>query len=324
MEYVNLPGTSVKVSRMCLGTMMFGDQTNEADSHAILNHAFEQGVNFIDTAVSYIAGGGERIIGKWLKEKGCREKCIVATKIFYPITDDLNDRGLNRNHIISATNTSLKNLNTDYIDLVHMHAPDYDTEMEETLDTCTTLIHAGKIRYLGISNYAAWQVADIVALCDKRGYIRPIISQSPYSLLFRDVERELIPCLKAHKMGMAVYNPIAGGLLSGKYKTRELQENTRFTYMKVYQDRYWNEKYFTMVEKLTTIAGNYGIPLLELAMRWCMYQNGVSVVISGVSKMEQIKQNISIFGKPALDEEILKACGQVWEEMENRTFSYNR
>jgi len=322
MEYVNLPYTSVKVSRMCLGTMMFGGLTTEADSLAIMDYAYDQGINFFDTAATYVHGECEKVVGKGLK--GRREKIILATKIGIPVTDEMNDQGLSRRNIIACTENCLKRLDTDYIDLMYLHTPDYDTEMEETLDTCTTLIHAGKIRYLGISNYAAWQVADIVALCDKRGYIRPIISQSPYRLLFRDVERELIPCLKAHKMGMAVYNPIAGGLLSGKYKTRELQENTRFTYMKVYQDRYWNEKYFTMVEKLTTIAGNYGIPLLELAMRWCMYQNGVSVVISGVSKMEQIKQNISIFGKPALDEEILKACGQVWEEMENRTFSYNR
>ena len=322
MEYVNLPCTSVKVSRMCLGAMMFGGQTNEADSLAIIDYAVDQGINFFDTASSYDRGEGERILGKGLK--GRRDKAILATKIAHAITDELNSIGLSRRHIIATTEKSLKNFNTDYIDLVYMHQPDNETDIEETLDTFSSLIRAGKILYLGVSNFAAWQIADLLAVCDKRGYIKPIISQSPYSLLFRDVERELLPCLKAHKMGMAVYNPIAGGLLSGKYKTRELLENTRFANKKTYYDRYWTDKNFAGVEKLSAIADKYSIPLLELALRWCIHQKGVNTVISGVSKMDQFKQNISIFEKSALDEEILKACNQVWEEMENKSFFYNR
>jgi aryl-alcohol dehydrogenase-like predicted oxidoreductase len=302
--------------------MMFGGQTNESDALAIVDYAYDQGINFVDTASSYDSGEGERILGKGLK--GRRDKVIIATKIAHAVTDDLNASGLSRRHIIATTDKSLKNFNTDYIDLVYMHQPDNETDIEETLDTFSALIRAGKILYLGVSNFAAWQIADLLAVCDKRGYIKPIISQSPYSLLFRDVERELIPCLKAHKMGMGVYNPIAAGLLSGKYKTRELLENTRFANKKLYFDRYWNEKNFTGVEKLSAIADKHGIPLLELALRWCIHQSGVSFVISGVSKMEQFKQNIPIFDKPALDEEILKACNQVWEEMENKTFFYNR
>lgn len=322
MKYVNLPCTSVKVSRICLGTMMFGGQTNEADSLAIIDYAYDQGFNFFDTASSYEHGEGERILGKGLK--GRREKVVVSTKIGYSISDEMNSSGLSRKIIIATTEKSLQNLNTDYIDLVYMHTPDYDTEMEETLDTFTTLIRAGKIRYLGLSNFAAWQIADIAALCEKRGYIRPIISQNPYSLLFRDIERELMPCLKAHKIGMAAYNPIAAGLLSGKYKTRELLENTRFANKKLYFDRYWNDKNFTGVEKLSAIADKNGISLLELAMRWCIHQSGVSLVLSGVSKLDQFKQNIPIFEKPALDGDILKACDQVWEGMESKTFFYNR
>ena len=323
MEYVNLPCTSVKVSRMCLGTMMFGGQTNEADSLAIMDYAYDQGVNFFDTSSSYENGEGEKVVGKGLK--GRRENIIVATKIGLSVSDNgLNISGLSRRHITATTEKSLKSLNTDYIDLMYLHKPDYETELEETLDTFTALVHAGKILYLGVSNFAAWQIADLLALCDKRGYIRPVISQSPYSLLFRDVERELLPCLKAHKMGMSVYNPIAAGLLSGKYKTRELLENTRFANSKAYQDRYWNEKNFAGAGKLSAIADKHGIPLLELALRWCIHQSGVSMVVSGVSNIEQLKQNIPVFGKPALDEPILKACNQVWDDMESRTFSYNR
>ena len=322
MQYVNLPNTSVKVSRMCLGTMMFGAQTNESDSFSILDSSLDQGINFIDTAACYVKGEGEKIIGKWLKER--REKIILATKIGIPVTDEMNDRGLSRKNIIATTDACLKRLNTDYVDLMYLHTPDYGTAIEETLDTFSTLIRDGKIRYLGVSNYAAWQIADIMAICDKWGYIKPIISQNPYSLIFRDVERELLPCLKAHKIGMSVYNPIAGGLLSGKYKTRELQENTRFANNKIYHDRYWTDKNFTAVEKLSAIAGKYGIPLLNLALRWCIYQSGVSMVVMGVSKLEQLKQNIQIFEESALDEEILKACDQVWEQMEDKHFFYNR
>ena len=322
MQYVNLPGTSIKVSRMCLGTMMFGGQTNEADSLGIIDYALDQGINFFDTAASYLKGEGERILGIGLKGK--RKNVIVATKIRNPVTADMNDWGLNRRHMLDCVNNSLKRLDTDYIDLVYMHAPDYDTEMEETLDTFTALIRAGKILYFGISNFAAWQIADIVALCDKRGYIKPIISQNAYSLLFRDVERELLPCLKAHKLGMAAYNPIAAGLLSGKYKSRELIENTRFTNRKLYYDRYWNDKCLDGMEKLSAIADKHGLPLLELALRWCIYRPGVSFVLSGVSKLEQLKQNIQIFEQPALDEGLVKESCQVWDEMEGKAFYYNR
>jgi len=302
--------------------MMFGGQTNEADSLAIIDYAYDHGINFFDTASSYEKGEGERILGKGLK--GRREHVIVATKIAHAVGDGLNASGLSRRHIIATTDKSLQNLATDYIDMVYLHQPDNETEIEETLDTFTTLIRAGKIRYLGVSNFAAWQIASLLAICDKRGYVRPIISQSPYSLLFRDVERELLPCLKAHKMGMAVYNPIAAGLLSGKYKTKEILENTRFANKKLYFDRYWNDKNFAGVERLSAIADKYGIPLLELALRWCIHQNGVSLVISGVSKMDQFRQNIPIFEKPALGDEILAECNQVWDEMENKTFFYNR
>ena len=174
MEYVNLPCTSVKVSRMCLGTMMFGGQTKEADALDIIDYACEQGINFFDTASSYEKGEGERILGKAFKER--RQKVIISTKIGHAVSGELNSIGLSRRHIIATTDKSLKNLNTDYIDLVYMHQPDNDTDIEETLDTFTTLVRSGKIRYLGVSNFAAWQIADLIALCDKRGYIKPIIS----------------------------------------------------------------------------------------------------------------------------------------------------
>ena len=322
MQYVNLSRTSIKVSRMSLGTMMFGDQTSESDSLAMMDYAFSQGVNFWDTASTYADGEGEKIVGKGLK--GRRNKIILATKIFHKSGEDMNDTGLNRRHLINCTEASLKRLGTDYIDLMYLHAPDYETEIEETLDTMNMLIRSGKILYFGVSNYAAWQVADIAGICERKGYVKPIISQNVYNLLIRDIERELIPCLKNYNMTLAVYNPIAAGLLSGKYKTRELLENTRFANKKLYYDRYWTDKYLDGVEKLQAIADKKGIPLLDLALTWCSYRPGVNTVLSGVSKIEQLKQNIEIFSKTALDDQTIEECNAVWDEMEGKTFLYNR
>ena len=322
MQYVNLTGTSIKISRMSLGTMMFGDQTKEEDCLSIMDYAFEHGVNLFDTASSYANGEGERIIGKGLK--GRREKIILATKIFNKSGDDQNDYGLNRRHLIKCTDACLKRLNTDYIDLMYIHNPDYETKTEETLETMSTLIRSGKILYFGVSNHAAWQIADIMGLCDKYGFIKPVISQNVYNLLLRDVENELLPCLKHYQIGMSVYNPIAAGLLSGKYKSKELQENTRFANKKLYYDRYWTDKYFDGLLKLTNIAEKKGLPLLNMALRWCSYRPGVTSVLSGVSRIEQLKQNVEIFSEAALDEETINECNKVWEEMENKTFQYNR
>ncbi len=165
MQYHNLPGTSLKVSALSLGTMMFGGQTSEADSIAIMDCAADGGINFWDTANAYNQGESERIVGKGLKDR--RDSIILATKVFNQMGGGLNDHGLSRRHILAAVDASLKRLDTDYIDLYYLHAPDYETGIEETMDTMTGLVRAGKIRYIGVSNYAAWQIADILALCEK-------------------------------------------------------------------------------------------------------------------------------------------------------------
>jgi aryl-alcohol dehydrogenase-like predicted oxidoreductase len=206
MEYNNLPGTGVKVSKLSLGTMMFGGQTGEAEALSIMDYCYEQGLNFWDTADMYNTGESERIVGKGLK--GRREDIVLATKVFYPVGNKLNNRGLNRRHIMESIDGSLRRLGTDYVDIYYMHAPDYETSPEETLDTLSCLVRSGKVRYLGVSNFASWQIADILGLCELKGFIKPVISQNIYNLLLRDVEQELVPCLGAHNMGMAVYNPM--------------------------------------------------------------------------------------------------------------------
>ena len=322
MRYNNLPGTSLKVSALSLGTMMFGGQTNEADSLAIMDCAFAQGVNFFDTANVYNEGESERIVGKGLK--GRRDEIFLATKVNGQMGKNLFDKGLSRRNIVSSVDESLKRLDTDYIDLYYMHAPDYETEIEESLETMTNLVRQGKIRYVGVSNFAAWQIADILAVCDKRGYVTPVITQNVYNAVTRGVEAELGPFLVKHKLGMAVYNPIAGGLLAGKHNPGKPAENTRFANNQMYYDRYWSDENFVAVEKLTDIAEKQGMSILQLAVKWCVSRPSVTSIISGVSKLSQIEQNIASLEGEALNDDMLAACDEVWRSLAGTRFGYNR
>lgn len=322
MEYNNLIGTGLKVSQLCLGTMMFGEQTSEAYSFEIMDYAFDHGINFFDTANVYNQGESERIVGKGIK--GRRERIILATKVGNKMGDNLNDTGLSRRNIIAAVEASLKRLGTDYIDVYYMHCPDYDTALEETLEVMSGLVKSGKVRYIGISNFASWQIADALAICDKRSYISPVITQNIYNMITRGIESELVPFLDAHKMGMVIYNPIAGGLLSGKHKPGQPAENTRFANNKNYYDRYWSDENFAAVEKLMEIATVHGMSILQLAMKWCTGHKSVTSIITGVSRLSQIEQNIaSIEGEP-LNAEVLAQCDEIWHSLAGTRFQYNR
>jgi len=327
MKYRKLSGTGLRVSEMCLGTMTFSGQTTEKDAVEMIRYAIENGVNFIDTADiypdagSYRGGDSEIAVGKGIKEH--REQIILATKLRYPTGNGINDRGLTRSYILRAVENSLKRLNTDYIDIYYMHLPDNDTPMEETLYAMNDLIRSGKVRYIGLSNFAAWQIVDALAVADKRNIIGPMITQNVYNLLCRSIETELVPCIQTHKVGLSVYNPICGGLLTGKHQfVSEPAGNTRFSDDKVYVDRYWNEENFSAVGKLTHIAQEAGIPLIELAMRWVATHRYVNSVVTGCSRMEQLKQNLSLLDAGSLDEDVLQACDDVWKGLLGNRYSY--
>jgi aryl-alcohol dehydrogenase-like predicted oxidoreductase len=322
MKYKNLSKTSLKVSVLSLGTMMFGGQTSESESIQIMDNAFEHGINFFDTANSYNQGESEKIVGKGLK--GRRDEIILATKVRSPMGNNPNNAGLSRRNIVSSVDASLKRLDTDYIDIYYMHAPDYETSIEESLETMSTLVKTGKIRYIGVSNYAAWQIADMLAICDKRNYIAPIITQNVYNPITRGIETELVPFLKAHGLGMAIYNPIAGGLLAGKHKSGKPAENTRFANNQTYFNRYWSDENFAAVEKLTQIAAECGLSILQLSMKWCAAQESVTSIISGVSRLDQILQNIASMEGEPLDVKTLKECDNVWFSLAGTRFGYNR
>jgi Predicted oxidoreductases (related to aryl-alcohol dehydrogenases) len=322
MKYNKLPQTGLTLSQICLGTMMFGGQTGEEDSLKIMDYAFGQGINFFDTANVYNQGESERIVGKALK--GRRSRIVLATKVNGQMGDDPNDAGLSRRNIAAAADASLKRLGTDYIDIYYMHAPDYDTALEESLEAMTDLVRTGKIRYVGVSNFAAWQIADILAICDKRGYVPPVITQNVYNPITRGIETELVPFLEAHRIGMVNYNPIAGGLLTGKHRAGKPTENTRFSNNRMYYDRYWSDENFAAVDKLAGIAAAHGLTLLQLAMKWCAGQKSVTSVISGVSRLSQIEQNIESLEGAPLSVDALAACDEVWRSLAGTRFQYNR
>ena len=320
MNYKKMNGTGIKVSEMCLGTMMFGSQTSKEDSLKIINFAIENGVNFIDTADAYNAGESERIVGEALE--GRREEIILATKVRFKVGDEVNNSGLNRRHILKQVDNSLKNLRTDYIDIYYLHAMDDDVDFEETFDTMTTLVRSGKVRYIGISNFPAWQVSDMLGTADKRNFNAPIVTQNLYNLLNREVESELVPCIQKHHLGMTVYNPIAGGLLSGKYDFNQLPTEGRFAEKANYMARYWKPENFEIIKKLEKIAADKEISLLELSMKWCIAHPYVDSVISGVSRLEQLQQNITAMNGISLDDETMIKCEEIGKELLNGRTNY--
>lgn len=322
MKYNAMPSAGLKVSQFCLGTMTFGGQTNEADSLRIIDYAYDHGVNFFDTANAYTGGESERIVGKALK--GRRDQMILATKVYVRMGEGVNDAGLSRHQIIEQVHASLKRLDTDYIDIYYLHQPDYSTPLEESLEAMNTLVKTGKVRYIGVSNYAAWQIADALAICDKRNYVPPVITENLYNMITRGIENEFTGFLAEHPMAMVVYNPIAAGLLTGKHQWGEPTKGTRFEGNALYINRYWNKEIFTAVEALKGIAQNAGISLLEMAMKWCIQQSKVTSVISGASKLEHVQQNIaSIEGEP-LSPDILEQCDNVWKKLAGPVAKYNR
>ena len=263
-----------------------------------------------------------RILGKAIR--GFRDDAILATKVSCQMGSGKNDIGLSRRNILSSVDASLSRLGTDYIDFYYMHLPDQKTCIEESLEAMSGLVKAGKIRYYGVSNFPAWQIADMLAICEKRNAIPPSITQYVYNLITRGVETELIPFLKAHRIGLAVFNPIAGGLLTGKHNPEKPAENTRFANSSMYLDRYWSAENFSAVEKLMEIASRHGISILQLAMKWCAAQDSVTSIISGVSSLTQIEQNISSLEGPPLDHEILRECDEIWASLKGNRFGYIR
>ena len=323
MKYANIKGTGLKVSKFCLGTMMFGGQTDKDESIRIIDYAYDNGVNFFDTADTYTEGRSEAILGEALEGK--RDLAVIATKVRNPKGPLPNQYGLGRKHIIQNVEESLEKLRTDYIDLLYLHHPDPETPIEETIETMTQLVRSGKIRYYGLSNYGAWQCCSFIHKAKEMNCIAPVITESVYNLLTRGLEDEMVPFLKEYKMGLAVYNPIAAGLLSGKHSRSGPASDSRLATNAGYNRRYWSENNLDAVEALTETASKAGMSLLEFSLTWLAMKDEVDSVISGASKFDHVVQNLDIIDKAKeIPQELLAECDDVWNHIRGQYFNYHQ
>jgi 1-deoxyxylulose-5-phosphate synthase len=291
--------------------MTFGLQSDEATAGAILDRAAEGGVDFLDTSDAYPLGGDldtrgvtEEILGRWLRGK--RDRFIVATKCFVPTGPAPFDRGNSRKHILDAVEASLRRLQTDYIDLYQLHGYDLATPIDETLGALDDLVHQGKVRYLGCSNFLTYQLVRAVGRTETLRLARLDCVQPRYNLLFRQIEREMLPYCLEEGVGVIPYNPIAGGLLSGKHSRAEPPpESTRFTLGtagKMYQDRYWHDREFDTVEVLGGLADEAGVSLVTLAVAWVLANPAITAPIIGASRPEQLDASLAAAGYQLDDE----------------------
>lgn len=301
MQTTRLGATGLSVSRLCLGTMTFGLQIDEATSRAILDESASRGVTFIDTANSYPLGGDwhtagrtEEIVGRWLKGK--RNHFILATKAVNPMGPNDWDRGASRKHLLDAIDASLRRLGTDYVDLYQLHKDDRSTPLDETLEALDRIVQSGKARYIGVSNFLAYRLARALGRCDARGLARIVCVQPRYNLLFRQTERELLPLATEEGLGVISYNPLAGGLLTGKHRQDVLAQGGRFTLgtaAEMYQKRYWHEREFATVEQLRAAVEGSGLSLTTAAVAWVLANPAVTSAIIGASRPEQLADVIA-------------------------------
>ena len=322
MDYVPFGRCGVKVSRVCMGTMTFGQQADEAESIRMVGRALDAGVNVFDTADMYQTGLSEEITGKALE--GRRDDVVLATKVWFPMGDGPNDRGLSRRRVLRAVEDSLRRLGTDHVDLYQLHQPDDDTPLEETLAAMDQLVRDGKVRYVGMSNYAAWQMCQALCLCDRRDLAPVVSAQIMWNLLARDVERELIPFCREFGVATMAYNPLAGGLLTGKHaKGRPPAENTRFGLKEMYRDRYWHDRLFDATERLKAVADEAGLSLVALSLKWVLAQPGLTTLILGASNTAQLEEDLAAC-EGALPEGVAEKCDAVWEDLRGPIAKYNR
>src|SRR5262245_4961907 len=319
MQHTRLGRTGLQVSRICLGTMTFGLQCDEDRSRAILDYASEKGVTFLDTADAYPLGGDlttagrtEEILGRWLAGK--RHQYIVATKCFAPMGTRPWDMGNSRRHIMDAIDASLRRLQTDYVDLYQLHFDDRGVPLDESLGALDDLVRIGKVRYVGCSNYLAYRLALALGRSDLHGWTRFDSVQPRYNLLFREFERELFPLCVEEQVGVIPYNPIAGGMLSGKHdRAKPPEEGTRFTLgnaARTYTDRYWHDNVFVTVDELVKIASDAGMPLPTLAVAWVLRQPAITSPIVGASRPEQLDATLAAVDVE-LDDDMVEKLDEV-------------
>jgi len=322
MDTRTLPHTDLTVSRASFGTMPFGSQADQAASTRMVDCCMDHGINFFDTANMYNKGVAEIVLGKALK--GRRSRVVIASKVRFPMGGAPDQSGLSGAAMLRAIDESLTRLDTDYLDLYYFHAPDWSVPIEESLATMDQLVRAGKVRYPACSNYAGWQVVEMLWTSERNGLRPPYVSQIMYNLLARGIEQEYAAMCKRFGVSILVYNPLAGGLLTGKQHRERPLAGTRFDSNQLYLDRYWHPGYFEAVDALRAIANRAGRSLIGLALNWLQHHTATDCVILGASNLEQLEQNLRAWEGGPLPDEAVRACDEVWDRLRGITPKYNR
>jgi aryl-alcohol dehydrogenase-like predicted oxidoreductase len=300
MNYRFMGRTGLKVSEICLGTQTFGWGADEPTAHALADRYVDAGGNFFDTSNIYNKGESERMLGSWLKSRGSRPRLVIASKVFFPTGDGPNETGLSRKHIFDQIDASLRRLQTDYLDLYQMHCFDASTPLEETLRALDDLVRAGKVRYIGASNYAPSQLTRAIMLSQMQGWIRFDCLQAEYSLLVRSTEWELLPLCRAEGIGLICWSPLAGGWLSGKYLRGEPPpSDSRVGRADRWDDlpeQRESERTWRIVDALREVAESRAKTPAQVALNWLLQQPGVTAPIIGARTPAQLEENLGSAG----------------------------
>ena len=326
MEYTRLGNTGMHVSRICLGTMTYGEPNerwpwalNEEESRPFIKKALELGINFFDTADVYSMGASEEVVGRALKDFAKRDEVVLATKVFNPMGPGPNDKGLSRKHIMSAIDASLKRLGTDYVDLYQIHRWDYETPIEETMEALHDVVKSGKARYIGASSMYSWQFAKAQYTADLNGWTRFVSMQPHYNLIYREEEREMIPFCADQNIAIIPWSPLARGLLTGN-RSKERNETERAKTDKFGKMLYDSESDFDIVDRLAEVAKKKNIPDAQLALAWMLSKPNITAPIIGASKPGHLEDAVAAVDVKLSDEEI-KQMEELYRPHEVRGFN---
>ena len=309
MDYVRLGTTGLKVSRLCLGTMTYGTPNwrpwvlDEAASRPFYQRAIEHGINFFDTADMYSRGVSEEVLGRAIKDLARRDEVVVATKVFYPVTDHPNSRGLSRKHIMAAIDGSLKRLGMDYVDLYQIHRNDEHTPIEETLEALHDVVKAGKALYIGASSMYAWQFANMLATQRRHGWTRFVSMQNHYNLVYREEEREMFPLCAAEGIGVIPWSPLARGFLAGNRTRGSKDASRREQYDEFGHGLYYADTDYNIADRVVELAKRKGVLPIQVALAWVAGRPGVTAPIVGASRLEQLDQLIEGLSVKLTDED---------------------
>ena len=288
MQYKNFGQTGLKISALCFGTMTFGGEADVANSAALFHRCREAGINFFDCANIYHEGRAEEILGRLIKT--CRSDILISSKAYFRTGTDINSRGLSRRHLMQACEQSLKRLDTDYLDVYFLHRFDEQTPLEESLRAADDLIKHGKILYLGVSNFAAWQIMKGLGISINEQLTKFVCVQPMYNLVKRQAEVEILPMAASEKLAVISYNPLGGGLLTGKYSNKRDQNNSRLNVNKAYQARYSIENLNTVIERYLQIANNYNYSPVSLAIAWAAHHPAITAPLIGARTLQQLDE----------------------------------